>query len=78
MARETSPCSAETALARRESFSPSTVMQNCSSWIPGIFAAELHELIVGKAQLFAERSEVLFDQVGAEAVVARGNRACGW
>ena len=29
MARDTSPCSDETALARRESFRPSTVMQNC-------------------------------------------------
>ena len=30
IARETSPCNADTAFARRESFKPSTVMQNPS------------------------------------------------
>ena len=33
--RDTSPCSADTALARRDSFSPSTVMQNSSCWFSG-------------------------------------------
>ncbi len=35
MARDTSPCRAETALARRQSFRHSTVMQNSSHGLPG-------------------------------------------
>ena len=36
-----------------------------------VFAAERHEPFVRNAERVAQRSEVLFDQVGAEAVVSR-------
>src|SRR5467141_32937 len=35
IARDTSPCSDDTALALLESFNPSTVMQNSSLWLWG-------------------------------------------
>ena len=64
MARETSPCSDETAFARRDSFRPSTVMQNgslmsvgCSRPKPIRFSCEMPSCI-------AQRPQMLFDQVG--------------
>ena len=78
MARETSPCSAETALARRESFRPSTVMQNVLVVIAGILAAQRHQPVVRKPQRIAQRPEVLFDQVGVETGRAPPAPACAW
>ena len=74
IARETSPCSAETALARRATRKPSTVMQKSSSLIAGILAAHVHQPIVRQAKPFAQRSEMLFDQVAVEAIVPGGHR----
>ena len=67
--------SAETALARRESFRPSTVMQKSSLRIAGILASQLHQLLVGDAQRVAQRAQMLFHQFGVEAVVAGGHRS---
>ena len=56
IARETSPCSDETALARRESLSPSTVMQNVSLRVVGEHAAEAHQVFVREPKLIAQRA----------------------
>ena len=77
MARETSPCRAETALARRASLKPSTVMQNSSLLIAGILASQFHQLLVRDAQRIAQRPEMLFDQFGVKPVVAGGHRSVG-
>ena len=45
--------------------------------IGGMLAAEAHQVLVRDAQLVAQRAEVLFDQVGTEAVVAGGNGRVG-
>ena len=45
MARETSPCRADTALARRDSFSPSTVMQNSSCGLCGFSRPKRHQVV---------------------------------
>ncbi len=45
-------------------------MQKVSPSVGGMFAAEAHQVFVGDAELVAQRSEVFFDQVGIEAVVA--------
>ena len=42
--------------------------------VRGMLAAEAHQVLVRDAQLLAQRAQVLFDQVGAEAVVAGGHR----
>ncbi len=76
MARETSPCSEETALARRESLRPSTVMQKRSSLV-GILASQGHEILLGKTERLAQRSEVLLDQIGIEAIMAGGHGSVG-
>ena len=49
-------------------------MQNSSSSLPGIFAAERHQAVMREAEIFAERSQMLFNQIRAEAVVAGGHR----
>ena len=45
--------------------------------IGGMFAAEAHEVLVGDTELIAQRSEVFFDEVGTEAIVAGGNGRMG-
>ena len=45
--------------------------------VAGMLAAEAHEVFVRDAELVAQRSEVLFDEVGAEAVVAGGDGRVG-
>ncbi len=77
MARETSPWREETALARRESSNPSTVIQNGSCVIVGMLAAKAHQPLLRNAQLVAQRSEVFFNQIGRKAVVAGGHRSVG-
>ncbi len=74
MARETSPCSAETALACRESFSPITVMQNSSFIVGRVFAAQSHQPVMINSKLLAQGTEVILDQPGIEAIVAGGHR----
>ena len=66
IARETWPCSDETALARRTSLSASTVMQNALAAIARVDAAEPHERVVIEAERLAERTEVLFDRDARE------------
>ena len=39
-----------------------------------VFRTQFHECFVGNPQSFAERSQVLIDQVGAKAVVTGGHR----
>ena len=75
MARDTSPCSDETALARRDSFSPSTVMQNCSLVVVDVRVPKPIRLSCEMPSSIAQRPEMLFDQVGAETVVAGGHRS---
>ena len=76
MARETSPCREETALARRESFRPSTVMQKRSS-LSGFSRPSAMKAFLGKTESLAQRSEVLFDQIGIEAIMAGGHGSVG-
>ena len=73
MRRETSPCRVLTALARRESFRARTVMQNDLVLVLRLDAAQAHQLVVGDAQLVAQRAEMLFDQPAVEAVVSGGH-----
>ena len=42
--------------------------------VGGIFAAEAHKVLLRDAQLIAQRSQVLLDEVGIEPVVAGGHR----
>ena len=74
IARDTRPCSADTALARCDSFSASTVMQNVSWSLLGIDAAEGQQPLAVEAQRLAQRAEVLLDEIGREAVVAGRDR----
>ena len=73
MRRETWPCSELTALARRESLRPMTVMQNGLVLVLRLDAAEAHQLVGRDAELVAQRAQVLFDQAGVEAVVTGGD-----
>ena len=77
ISRETSPCSADTALARRESLSPSTVMQNISCGLPGFSRPSAISRFVRESQRFAKRAQVLFHQSRVEPVVAGGHRRVG-
>jgi hypothetical protein len=43
----------------------------------GILAAQRHEGFLGKTERLAQRSEVLFDQIGVEAIVAGGHGSVG-
>ncbi len=70
MSRETSPWSAETALARRESLSPSTVMQNSSAPLQGFSLPKPHELVLRESHGVAKRPQVFLDQIGAESVMS--------
>ena len=76
IARETSPCSDETALTRRASLSPSTVMQNCSPDSVGIFAAKGHQIFVRDAEFLAQRPKVLFNQIGVRSDRVRREPGC--
>src|SRR5258706_15031094 len=42
-----------------------------------ILASQRHESFLGKTESLAERPEVLFDQIGIEAIMAGGNRSVG-
>ncbi len=66
--------SAETALARRDKLQAQHGHAEILVGIAGIFAAQLHQLVVRKAQRLAQRAQMLFDQFGVEAVVAGGHR----
>ncbi len=44
-------------------------MQNGSPLSVGVFAAEAHEIFMRDAELITQRPKVLFDEIGAEAVV---------
>src|SRR6202158_4498410 len=44
----------------------------------GILASQRHEIFLGKPEGLAERSEVLFDQIGIETIMAGGARRWGW
>ena len=74
MRRETCPCSALTALARRESFSASTVMQNVSPSFCGSTRPSPINCWKRDAQSIAQRAQVLFDQAAVESVVAGRHR----
>ena len=50
MRRLTWPCSALTALARRESLRPSTVMQNGLAFVVRLDAAQAHQLLVARCR----------------------------
>src|ERR1700674_2577802 len=43
----------------------------------GILASQRHEIFLGKPEGLAQRSEVLFDQIGIEAIMAGGHRSVG-
>ena len=64
-------------MARRESLRPRTVMQNGSCAVGWVDAAEGEELVLRDAELLAQGAEVLFDELGAEAVVAGGDGCVG-
>ena len=49
-------------------------MQKSSFASCGIHAPECHEPVVRQAERVAQRPEVLLDQLGREAIVARRNR----
>ena len=49
-------------------------MQNGSLMVGGMLAAKAHQVLVRDAQLLAQGPEVLFDQIGAEAIMAGGHR----
>ncbi len=83
MCRLTRPCSSLTALAARDSFSASTVMQNGSAVVLRIHPAQLHHLLEGRRDLRAEPVHGVVHQVRAEAVMpgldrrVRGEDALG-
>ena len=43
----------------------------------GILASQGHETLLGKTERLAQRSEMLFDQIGIEAIVAGGHGSVG-
>ena len=43
----------------------------------GMFASQRHETFLGKTERLAQRSEVLFDQIGIETIVAGGHWSVG-
>ncbi len=48
-------------------------MQKSSPWLPPLHAAQRHQMVVRNAQSFAQGAEVLFDQMGREAIMAGRN-----
>ena len=77
MRRETWPWSELTALARRESLSPITVMQKVSCSFCGSTRPMPISWAGEMPSLSRKRAEMLFDQVGVEAVVAGGDGGVG-
>ena len=74
IARETWPCSDDTALARRDSFSARIVMQKPSCGSHGIDASERHQLVRGSSSMrLAQRAEMLVDERAGRS--DRGPRA---
>ena len=78
IARDTWPCSDDTALARRDSLSASTVMQNSLVADPaGSTRPRPMKLIAVEAERLAQRPEVLVDQLRRRSDRARRAPACG-
>ena len=74
MARETWPCSDDTALARRDSFSASTVMQNVSPGSSARVRPSPMKRSARQAQRLRERAEVLVDERGGKSIVPGRHR----
>ncbi len=49
-------------------------MQKCSLMSRRIFAPKAHQVFVRNAQLFAQRPQVLLNQIGIETIVTRRHR----
>ena len=73
MARETWPCSEETAFVRCDIFSARTVMQKSSPWLCGSTRPRRQQRLRREPQRIADRAEMLFDEAGREAIVPGGN-----
>ena len=74
MARDTWPCSDDTALARRDSFSARIVMQNPSSGSDGLTRPSASSSSALRPMRCAQRTEVLLDERRREAIVAGRHR----